>query len=119
MQVPCNVVQESIAWSRPLDAEAQHHLLECDRCRTFLEQITTLDAQMNDPADVGVPADFADRVMAEVARARRPTPRPAPRLRGRSLEIVLANVGLVIGVTNLLRFVLSVLVASTALGGPQ
>jgi predicted anti-sigma-YlaC factor YlaD len=118
MQAPCNVIQESIAWSRPLDAEAQRHLLECDRCRAFLEQIATLDAQMNEQADVGVPADFADRVMAEVAFARRHTLRPAPRVR-RSLEIALANIGLVIGVTNLLRFVLSVLVASTALGGPR
>jgi predicted anti-sigma-YlaC factor YlaD len=119
MQASCNAIQESVAWSRALDEGAQLHLLDCESCRAFLEQMATLDAQMSEQADVDVPLDFADRVMAKVGRTRQPARRSAPSPRWRALEIALANVGLIIGLSNVLRFVLSVLVASTALGGPR
>lgn len=125
----CNVVQEAIAWSRAVDGEAQPHLLDCERCRAFLEQIAALDARMQEQTDVDVPNGFADGVMSEIAR-RAPSPaapsprersssRRAPRIPTRTLEIALAQASLVLGLTNVLRFVLSMLVPSIALGGPR
>jgi predicted anti-sigma-YlaC factor YlaD len=115
---PCNAVQEAIAWSRTLEGEAQGHLLDCERCRAFLEQIAALDARMHEHAEVDVPTDFADRVMANIAERAMPG-RSRRNITARSLEIALANFGLVLGVTNVVRFVLAMLVPSIALGGPR
>jgi predicted anti-sigma-YlaC factor YlaD len=120
MSMLCNAVQEVLAWNQPLDETGRQHLRACDACRGFGEQMAMLDALVMD-AGVDVPPGFADRVMARlqatsglVPRARRSL---SHLLEFRSVHLVLANIGLLVTVSNLIRFVLSLLVPSTASGG--
>lgn len=125
----CVSVQESIAWTRGLVRAEQDHVLSCESCRSFLEQITSLDAIMAGGTAVDVPDDFASRVMSRVLTAATTSPVDADRP-GRTgltwarlwdrkpMRLAAIHVGLAIGMTNLFRFVLSLLVPSTTWGGP-
>lgn len=52
-----------------VDAEGHAHAASCPRCGAALTAARALDAALGRPAVVA-PADFAERVMARVARAR-------------------------------------------------
>jgi hypothetical protein len=121
MSIPCNAVQETLAWNQPLDEAGQQHVRTCEACRSFGEQLKILDALVMDHASVDIPPGFADRVMAGLsarpARVPRARHRLSHALEFRSVHWVLANIGLLVTLSNLVRFVLSLLVPSTASGG--
>lgn len=116
----CSAVQEAIAWNRTPNEALQSHLLECESCRAFGEQIAQLDARMSQRIEIEVPLGFADRVMA---RLQDPVPTVLPRGRGfrllekKSFQLVATQVALLVSLSNLVRFVLSLLVPNTAWGG--
>ena len=119
MTNPCNAVQEAIAWNRELDDDGQRHLLQCDACRAFLEQITALDDFVTENADVEVPRGFAERVMSRITGEAVPRASAVALLfERRSLRAVVMQIALAVGVTNVFRFVLGLLLPSTAWGGP-
>jgi predicted anti-sigma-YlaC factor YlaD len=116
----CSAVQEAIAWNRTPHETLRNHLLDCESCRAFGEQIAQLDARMNERFEIEVPVGFADRVMA---RLQDPVPTVAPRggaarlLEAKSFQLVATQVALLVSLSNLVRFVLSLLVPNTAWGG--
>lgn len=66
MTIPCNRVQEEIAWSCDLSDEMMAHLLVCSECKRVAEAFTELNSIADGSLDTAVPEHFADRVMAAV-----------------------------------------------------
>ncbi len=119
MSTICKAAQEAIAWNRALDAGVREHLVHCESCQALLAGVTFLDAVILQGIDGDVPADFAERVMMRVADARHVGVHShlAPLLRDRRLQVAFLNVGMLVSLSNLFRFMLSLLVPNTAWGG--
>ena len=77
----------------------------------------TLDAALDEIRPVAeVPAGFADRVMLAIAEEKNES--RSPRwFEHRWVQVGLANVGALVSLYNLFRFVAHVLVASLSFGG--
>jgi hypothetical protein len=82
----CLPIQEEIAWGRSLAAEAQAHVFACPSCTKLSLDFALLDSAVRD-ADVTVPSDFADRVMAEVLKDVRSS------ARGDAVDRLVAKIG--------------------------
>lgn len=116
---PCNSIQERIVAGEVLDHAAQTHVLSCASCAGMAAEWLALDGAMVDVLNhgAGVPPGFADRVMANLEAAPASSPWLEGMLARRWVQLVLAHVGAVIAVTNLLRFVFASLVPSASLAG--
>jgi anti-sigma factor RsiW len=111
----CNRVQELIADGESLDQEDRAHLAACNRCGAVVEAWGQLDALLREEADQGVPEGFADRVMAAIDQQALVA---VPRWFERPwVQVGLLQVGALVSLFNLFRFVLRVLVPSLSLGG--
>jgi hypothetical protein len=116
--IPCNRIQEQLVAGDALDEAGQAHVVVCPGCAQLAAEWLALDSAIADDLDGGpdVPAGFADRVMAAVTAE--PAGSLATRLLGRRwLRIALANIGLAVAFTNLLRFVFATLLPAASLGG--
>jgi anti-sigma factor RsiW len=115
----CNQIQERIVAGEALDESGQDHVLGCPGCGRCAAEWSALDAEIADAIDGGVvvPEGFADRVMAQIEESPA-TPAWLERWLGRrSVQLILAHVGLCVAGFNLLRFVFSTLVPAASLGG--
>ncbi len=121
----CNLIQERIVAGETLDEREQAHALACASCARVAAEWLALDSAIADGIDGGivVPDGFADRVMAGLHKASDGAPRTATRLERalgrRWVQLALAQVGLVVALANVVRFVLSALVPAASLGGPR
>jgi hypothetical protein len=116
--LPCNLIQERIVVGETLGEPEQAHVLACPSCTGVAELWLTLDTQIAEQLDRGitVPDGFADRVMSALDQA----PRAAAFdrwLGRRSVQLILANVGIAVALANIVRFVLGTLVPAAGLGG--
>ena len=115
----CNAIQERIVVGDVLDEASQAHVLACSSCSRLAADWVALDGLLAEGISEGitVPDGFADRVMANLA----PEPAPAARfetlLGRRWVQLALAQVGVVVAIANLVRFVFSMLVPAASLGG--
>jgi hypothetical protein len=108
----CNQVQEMVARGECLAPVESAHAAGCVACAAVVESWGQLDALLRD--DSAVPQGFADRVMAALAY------QPVASLRWferRWVQVGLVQVGALVSLFNLFRFVLRVLVPSLSLGG--
>jgi anti-sigma factor RsiW len=111
----CNQVQEMVARGESLGSDERAHAAVCVACRAVVESWGQLDALLQgDPAGT-VPDGFADRVMAAIADE--PT-RVAPLrwFERRWVQLGLVQVGALVSLFNLFRFVLRVLYPSLSIG---
>lgn len=119
--LPCPVIQERIAVGEILREDDQAHVLTCPGCSRVANLWLALDGEIVGHLDgaVKVPDGFADRVMAAIEESPQATPGVERWLGRRSVQLVLANLGLAVAVTNIVRFVLGVLMPATGLGGAR
>ena len=112
----CTETQEKLARGEALDDIEQDHALTCPDCGSLVALTSTLGA-----LDPGVPAGFADRVMARITsegRGRSPERANPPHwYEGRWAGVGLASAAAVVAVLNAARFVASVLIPAGSLGG--
>ena len=112
----CAETQEKITRGEALDDVERDHALGCGECGSVVALAATLDA-----LDPGVPAGFADRVMARVAaEAKRGALEPLgpPRwYEGRWAGVLLAAAATLVFVLNAARFVAGVLIPAGSFGG--
>ena len=119
LSMSCNAIQERIAVGEALDDASRAHVLACASCGSLATECLALDSLVAGEIDGGiaVPDGFADRVMASLA----PEPVAASRLDTligrRWVQVALAQVGVAVAIANLLRFVFSMLVPASSLGG--
>jgi len=114
----CNRIQESIVAGGSLDEAGQAHVVACASCAGVAAEWLALDGAITDGLEgMDVPAGFADRVMAAVAADAPGSSRVEHMLERPWLKIALANVGLVVAITSVLRFVFSTLLPAMSLGG--
>jgi len=117
--IPCNAIQECIVLGESLDDANQAHVLACASCSRLAAEWMALDGLVAGGIDggVAVPDGFADRVMANLV----PDSVAASRFEGllgrRWVQLALAQVGLVVAIANVIRFVFSTVIPSTSLGG--
>jgi hypothetical protein len=111
----CTETQAKIARGETLDDLERDHALTCSDCAILVALASTLDA-----LDPGVPAGFADRVMARITaegRSAHEPPTPPRWYEGRWASVVLAAAAAVVAVLNAARFVASVLIPGGSFGG--
>jgi hypothetical protein len=115
----CNRIQEQIVADEVLDEADQAHVVACASCAALAGEWLALDAAIAFGLAGGpeVPAGFADRVMAAMAAPADAAARTGHWLERRWLEVVLANLGLAVALSSLLRFLLSTLLPAVSLGG--
>jgi hypothetical protein len=116
--LPCNLIQEHLAVGESLSEPDQAHVLACPSCARVAQLGLALDTQIAEQLDGGVrvPDGFADRVMSALDQA--PRAAAVDRWLGRrSVQLILANVGLAVALANIVRFVLGTLVPAAGLGG--
>jgi anti-sigma factor RsiW len=116
---PCNRVQEQIVAGCALDETDQAHVVTCASCAALAAEWLALDGAIASGLAGGpeVPAGFADRVMAAVAAPAAAATRTERWLEQRSVRLVLANLGLAVALSSLLRFLLATLLPAASLGG--
>jgi hypothetical protein len=113
----CNEVQERIALGQRLERVESAHVAMCGACGRVAEAWGTLDAALDRIRPVAeVPAGFADRVMQVIAEKENES-RSLRWFEHRWVQVGLANVGALVSLYNLFRFVAHVLVASLSFGG--
>lgn len=61
----CNLVQENIAWGKPLCMEDKKHILVCNKCSAVATQLEELDSLMRSES-IDIPLGFADGVMLKI-----------------------------------------------------
>jgi hypothetical protein len=119
--LPCNLIQERIVAGEALDERDQAHALACPGCARVTAEWLALDSLLAYDLDGGivVPDGFADRVMAGLEQPVQGQTGFERMLSRRWVQLVLAHVGLVVALANIVRFVLSALVPAASLGGPR
>ena len=119
--LPCNLIQERLAVAEPLSEHDQAHALACPRCARVANLWLTLESAIADQihGDAKVPDGFADRVMSALQQAPQPPTRLERVLGRRSVQLILANVGLAVAIANIVRFVLGALMPASSLGGAR
>jgi hypothetical protein len=114
----CNRIQESIVAGDALGEAEQSHIVTCASCAEVAADCLALDSAIADGLDgAEVPTGFADRVMAGIAAEPSASSRIQRMLDRPWLKVALANVGLAVAITSVLRFVLSTLLPTVSLGG--
>ncbi len=111
----CTQTQEKIARGEALDDHERDHALACSDCGILVALASTLDA-----LDPGVPAGFADRVMARITAEAGGGPEPAspPRwYEGRWAGALLTAAAALVALLNAARFFVSVLMPVGSFGG--
>jgi hypothetical protein len=111
----CTETQAKLARGETLDDTERDHALTCSDCMSLVALASTLEA-----LDPGVPAGFADRVMARIAADRGLSPeraRPPRWYEGRWAGVGFASAAVVVAVLNAARFVASVLIPAGSFGG--
>ena len=112
----CNRVQEMVARSEGLGPEESAHARVCAACSAVLESWGQLDALLQESLAGTVPEGFADRVMAAIADE--PVVVAPLRWFERGwVQVGLVQLGALVSLFNLVRFVLRVLVPTLSLGG--
>jgi hypothetical protein len=116
---PCNRIQEQIVAGEALDEADQAHVVACASCGTVAAEWLALDSTIADGLDGGtaVPGGFADRVMAAVEAFPAVSSRTEHWLDRRWLRVALANIGLAVALSSVLRFMFSTLIPAVSLGG--
>jgi hypothetical protein len=112
----CNWVQEMVARDEGLGPDERAHAAVCATCGAVLESWAHLDALLGENPAGGVPEGFADRVMAAFAE-QSVMVAPLHWFERRWVQVGLVQVGALVSLFNLFRFVLRVLVPSLSLGG--
>jgi anti-sigma factor RsiW len=112
----CNQVQEMVARGESLGPDERAHVAVCVACGSVVQSWSQLDALLRGDLTGTVPDGFADRVMAAVAHE---PARVAPLrwFERRWVQLGLVQVGALVSLFNLFRFVLRVLYPSLSLGG--
>jgi len=115
----CNAIQERIVVGDALDDASQAHVLACASCGRLAADWLALDSFVADGIHGGivVPDGFADRVVARLAPEAVEVSHLEQLLGRRWVQLALAQVGLVVAIANLFRFVFSTLVPAASLGG--
>jgi hypothetical protein len=112
----CTETQEKIARGEALDDIERDHALTCSDCGQMVALAATLDA-----LDPGVPAGFADRVMARIAAESTSNvperPRSTPWYEAQWAGVGLASAAAIVALLNAARFVASVLIPAGSFGG--
>jgi anti-sigma factor RsiW len=116
---PCPEIQERIAVGEILREAEQAHVLACPDCSRLANLWLAMDGEIAAHLDeaVSVPPGFADRVMTAIEEAPQAAPGIERWLGRRSVQLVLANLGVAVAITNIVRFVLGVLMPAAGLGG--
>jgi len=119
LSMSCNAIQERIVVGDALDDASQAHVLACASCGSLVAEWVALDSLVAGEIDGGiaVPDGFADRVMASLAPESVAVSRFDTLIGRRWVQLALTQVGVAVAVANLLRFVLSMLVPASSLGG--
>ena len=63
----CNLVQENIAWGKPLCLEDKKHILDCNKCSAVATQLEELDSLMRSES-TDIPFGFAEDVMLKIIK---------------------------------------------------
>ncbi len=108
----CSEIQEQLARGQALTPEQRGHAASCPRCVKVATTFSLLDETLA-AIVTEVPADFADRVMAQV-RAEVPA---RGWMSQQWILFAVVSGSLAVGLFNLLRFLVGVLVPSVGLGG--
>jgi hypothetical protein len=119
MTSTCTVIQEQIVCGEKLGESEQAHVLGCTACSRLASDCLALDGIVADglAGAMSVPGDFADRVMRRLDADSKGVARWEAMLDRRWVQLALANVGIVVAVANLFRFVFSALIPTVSLGG--
>jgi hypothetical protein len=124
MEKICNAIQEEIVWGKTLTEDFQEHILSCLDCNQIAMGFSKLDSLIHQHlSEVEVPEGFAERVMSRIAAS--PMIQSADwalRLSGwfdfilglRPIQIGLAYMGAIFAFGNFVRFILAVILPSTA-----
>ncbi len=116
----CTEIQQRLAWGEALSAEQHAHATDCRRCLQVATEYSILDETLGG-MPVGVPPEFADRVMTQVLGSIA-VPHPQDRRQWqdkRWFQFALVYGGSVVAAINLVRFLAGVLTTSVGLGGVQ
>jgi hypothetical protein len=119
LSMSCNAIQERIVVGDALDEASQKHVLACASCGSLAAEWVGLDSLVAGEMDGGiaVPDGFADRVMASLAPEPVAVSRFDTLIGRRWVQLALTQVGVAVAIANLLRFVFSMLVPASSLGG--
>jgi len=112
----CNQVQETIARGETLGPHERAHAAACVVCATVMESWSQLDDLLQAGPAESVPDGFADRVMATLSNES-VTVAPLRWFERRWVQLGLVQVGALVSLFNVFRFVLRVLVPTLSLGG--
>ena len=112
----CNDTQEKVARGEPLDPGEATHASRCAGCAQVVAEATLLEATLAALAPGGVPAGFAERVMAEVAALEVAIPGAARWFERRWVQIALAHAGAAFTMLNVARLLVRILIPEIALG---
>jgi len=118
----CETIQETIALAHTLTQAQKAHLATCTHCQRVQQQMQQLDSLVEQATQDLVPQGFVERVMARL-------PGSTPSLnsesllgekllamvsRSRLLQTLLLGLGMVVGITHIVRFFVSIFIASMA-----
>ena len=112
----CNQVQEMVARGESLGPDERAHAAVCVACSAVVESWSQLDALLQGDLTGTVPDGFAVRVMAAIADESAQVA-PLRWFERRWVQLGLVQVGALVSLFNLFRFVLRVLYPSLSLGG--
>ena len=112
----CNQVQEMVARGESLGPDERAHAAVCVACSAVVESWGQLDALLQGDLTGMVPDGFVDRVMAAIADEPALVA-PLRWFERRWVQLGLVQVGALVSLFNLFRFVLRVLYPSLSLGG--
>ena len=113
----CETIQETIALAHTLTQAQKAHLATCTHCQRVQQQMQQLDSLVEQATQ-----DLVERVMARL-------PGSTPSLnsesllgekllamvsRSRLLQTLLLGLGMVVGITHIVRFFVSIFIASMA-----
>lgn len=117
----CDAIQQLMALGEKLTNAQLAHVQNCTSCKALQQELVRLDQYMQQAMTVTVPPGFADRVMAQLPSTISPANQTpwADKLIGaftgsRLLQTAWLGVGIIIGVSHILRFVIGLFLAGMA-----
>lgn len=118
----CDTIIECMTLGQPLTQAQQMHVNVCKHCQSVQQQMQHLDNLVNQAFQDTVPQDFVERVMAQLPNVT--THANDESMLGeklltmisgsRSLQTLLLGLGMAFGLTHIVRFFLSIFIASMA-----
>jgi hypothetical protein len=119
--ISCDAIQQAMAIGEKLSDAQTSHVHTCNYCSALQSELAQLDQRMQQAMSTAVPPGFADRVMAQLPASSLPASetRWTEKLLGtftasRLLQTAWLGVGIVIGVSHILRFVIGLFIAGMA-----